>query len=49
MSEHEVPINNSAGRLVFLLKKAIENGSNKKDKLYGNQRKAGQKEKIVLD
>ncbi|MEL6440009.1 MAG: hypothetical protein AAFQ80_12235 [Cyanobacteria bacterium J06621_8] len=34
MTNYDVPINNSAGRLVFLLKKAIENGSKTKDKLY---------------
>ena len=36
MTDYEVPINNSAGRLVYLLKKAIEigNSSKNRDRLY---------------
>ena len=34
MTDHEIPTNNSAGRLVVILKKAVEIGVQKGDKLY---------------
>lgn len=34
MTDHEIPINNSAGRLVCILKKTIEIGAKNRDKAY---------------